>query len=45
MISSHVAKAQMESDDVDFVSDFKIGDSPRSAKYISSADLKVFNRA
>ena len=41
---SHVANAQMESDEVDFVRDWRIGESPRRAKYIRSADLKVFRR-
>lgn len=36
--------AQMESEDVDFVSDLRIGDSPRSVKYIKSADLAVLRR-
>lgn len=44
-MSSQVAKAQIESDDVDLVSDFKIGESPSKAKYIKRADLNVFNRA
>lgn len=44
-MSSQVAKAQMESDEVDLVSDFRIGESPSSAKYINRADLKVFSRA
>lgn len=33
--------AQMESSDVDLVSDFKIGERPRSVKYIRRADLAV----
>jgi hypothetical protein len=44
MISSHVARAQIESELVDFVRDLRIGDKPRRAKYIRMADLKVFRR-
>jgi hypothetical protein len=36
--------AQIESGEVDFVRDFRIGDSPRSVKYISNADFAVESR-
>ena len=45
IMSSQVASAQIESEDVDLVKDLRIGESPRSAKYISKADLNVFSRA
>lgn len=45
IINSQVASAQMESDEVDLVSDFSIGESPNKTKYIRHADLKVFRRA
>ena len=45
MIKSQVARAQIESDDVDFVKDLSMGESPRRAKYIKQADLSVLRRA
>lgn len=35
----------MESEDVDLVRDLRMGERPRSAKYIKRADLNVFRRA
>jgi hypothetical protein len=45
MMRSHVARAQIESELVDFVRDLRMGDNPRRAKYIRIADLNVFSRA
>lgn len=41
---SQNAMAQMESDAVDRVRDLRIGERPRSAKYIRVADLAVARR-
>lgn len=41
MVKSRKDIAQIESSDVDFVKDFKIGERPSSVKYIRRADLAV----
>ncbi|KAH3666173.1 hypothetical protein OGAPHI_004362 [Ogataea philodendri] len=43
--SSHVERAQMESDAVELVSDFRTGENVSNVRRIKMADLRVSNRS